>query len=135
MESDPTRMCELLLGCPTCIVLGIDDADGEPFASMSRPVGHGRAVRACGVIAQVKDRPGDAGRPSRPSDGATRLVWHKRRFALSRRRLRRWVSWTEEDAADRRTADGDDRPGRALGHRAGGPLRAERQRGGQRARL
>ena len=72
----------------------------------------------CGVIARVKDRPvielvdlPSFGRP-------TRLVWHKRRWSLSRGVL----SDGQLDRGGRPhrcRPHGDERPGRAVGHRTG----------------
>jgi len=56
VETDPTRMCELLVGLPAVTVLGIDDEPGEPLAvhvetKIERP-----GCRTCGSFAIVKDR-------------------------------------------------------------------------------
>ena len=57
MESDPTRMCELLVGLPEVNVLSVDDVAGDPL----RVHIEGRSKRpgcaGCGVFAHVKDRP------------------------------------------------------------------------------
>ncbi len=80
MESDPTRMCELLVGLPEVNVLSIDDVAGDPL----RVHIEGRSKRpgcaGCGVFAQVKDRP-VVELVDLPCFGrATRLIWHKHRW-------------------------------------------------------
>ena len=96
METNPIRMCELLVGLPDVDVLGIDDEDGEPIrvhveSRVRRP-----ACPVCAGPMWVKDRPrvelvdlAAFGRSARP-------VWHKHRW---------WCpadgcpqgSWTAED--------------------------------------
>jgi transposase len=85
VETDPTRMCELLVGLPDVNVLAVDDQRGAAIAVHveSRP---GRAwCRACGCQASVKDRtPVELvdlpcfGRPAR-------LVWRKHRWSCRQR--------------------------------------------------
>jgi transposase len=81
VETDPTRMCELLVGLPAVNVLGIDEEEGVHLAvhvetRFARP-----GCSTCGSFAVVKDRamviPVDLPSFGRP----TRLVWHKRRWA------------------------------------------------------
>jgi transposase len=77
VEVDPTRMCELLVGLPAINVLGIDD-DRSDVVVMHIETCVGRpGCPACGIPAQVKDRPSVElvdlpcfGRPAR-------LVWRK----------------------------------------------------------
>ena len=57
METNPIRMCELLVGLPAVNVLGVEDQHGEPIrvhieSRRSRPT-----CRACGQGAWVKERP------------------------------------------------------------------------------
>ena len=57
MESDPTRMCELLVGLAAVNVLAVDDeVDGGVVVHIEsrddRP-----ACAGCGCAARVKDRP------------------------------------------------------------------------------
>jgi transposase len=80
VESDPTRMCELLVGLPEVNVLSIDDVTGD----LLRVHIEGRSKRpgcaGCGAFAQVKDRP-VVELVDLPSFGrATRLIWHKHRW-------------------------------------------------------
>lgn len=82
METDPTRVCELLVGLgPGVEILGAMGQPNGPLVvwvqtRLDGPV----ACPACGVIAQVKDRPKvelvdlcSFGRPAR-------LMWRKRRW-------------------------------------------------------
>ena len=96
MDTDPTRMCELLVGLPTVTVLGIDDAGSEvPLGvhietRLEQPV----ACGACGTAALVKDRP-QVVLVDLPAFGRrARLVWHKRRWACPERSCATG-SWTE----------------------------------------
>ena len=45
METNPTRVCELIVGLPAVRVLGVDEVAGEPLAFMSRLAARGRCVR------------------------------------------------------------------------------------------
>lgn len=79
MESDPTRMCELLVGLPDVNVLGVHDS-GERITVVIETRGPRPACVGCGVPGWVKDR-NDVllvdlpvfGRPSR-------LLWRKHRW-------------------------------------------------------
>lgn len=96
MESDPTRVCELLVGLPDVNVLGVDDEDDAPLVvhvELRWP--RARCV-SCGANAWVKDRPAVElvdlpcfGRP-------TRLVWHKHRWRCPNVECT-VGSWTGED--------------------------------------
>ena len=98
METDPTRMCELLVGLPAVSVLGVEDEPSRPIvvhveSVMSRP-----GCAECGVVAWIKDRPAVVlvdlpcfGRP-------TRLVWHKHRWRCPDPDCEA-ASWTAEDPA------------------------------------
>lgn len=81
METNPTRICELLVGLPEVNVLGIDDDERGPLWVHVESRLERTWCRACGCRATVKDRPTVTfvdlpcfGRP-------TRLVWHKHRFS------------------------------------------------------
>lgn len=96
METDPTRMCALLVGLPEVSVLGVLDPPGEPLVvhveqAASRPWCHG-----CGGPSRVKDRDvvvlADLPCFGRP----TRLVWHKVRLWCPDRDCE-IGSWTWED--------------------------------------
>ena len=57
MQSDPTRMCELLVGLPEVNVLGVVDVvDGMLRVHVETRVSR-TGCAGCGVIARVKDRP------------------------------------------------------------------------------
>jgi transposase len=96
VESDPTRMCELLVGLPAINVLGVDDEHEDMVVvhieARVSPPGCGR----CGTPAWVKDRPAVElvdlpcfGRPAR-------LVWHKHRWRCTDDDCA-VGSWTGED--------------------------------------
>jgi transposase len=120
VESDPTRLCELLVGLPAVNVLGVDDErDGAVVVHIES-----RAERpecpACGSLARVKDRPQVElvdlpcfGRPPR-------LVWHKHRWCWPELHCE-MRSWTAEDlrVAPARGAMTDRR--RPVGVRTGRP--------------
>ncbi len=96
METNPIRVCELLVGLPDVNVLGVVDDEGEPLGvhvecRVARP-----RCAGCGTTAQVKDRP-RIGLVDLPAFGRpTRLWWYKHRW---------WCpnpacgvgSWTGED--------------------------------------
>ncbi len=80
METDPTRMCELLVGLPEVRVLAVEDRCGEPIRVHVEQAGERPGCLGCGGAAKVKDR--DVvelvdlpafGRPAR-------LMWHKVRW-------------------------------------------------------
>ena len=80
MVTDPTRMCELLVGLPDVIVLGVVDHVGGPLEIHVRSSGLDRACIGCGQPGRIKERDRVAltdlpcfGRP-------TILVWHKTRL-------------------------------------------------------
>ena len=55
MITDPTRMCELLVGLPDVLVLGSgDEIDGPLFVHVESR-GARPGCSSCGVGAQVKD--------------------------------------------------------------------------------
>ena len=55
METDPTRMCELLVGLPDVNVLGVDDSDVHVVVSIETR-GPRPACLGCGQRPRVKDR-------------------------------------------------------------------------------
>ena len=80
MVTDPTRMCELLVGLPEVTVLGLEDEVGAPLSIHVETRARRPGCSECGVLARVKDRPVvtlvDLAAFGRP----TRLVWHKFRW-------------------------------------------------------
>lgn len=96
METDPTRMCELLVGLPDVTVLGVDD-EVNGFVCIYIESSTGRpGCPHCGVLAQMKDRTAVElvdlpcfGRP-------TRLIWHKCRWKCPEPSCP-VGSWTEEN--------------------------------------
>jgi transposase len=80
LETDPTRMCALIVGLPDVKVLAVEDVAGEPIVVHVAQVGARPACGDCGGPSRVKDRANVTladlpafGRPSR-------LVWHKYRL-------------------------------------------------------
>lgn len=80
METNATRMCELLVGLPDVNVLAVDDQPGETIVVHIEARRDRTWCRSCGGRARVKDRPWVElvdlpcfGRPAR-------LVWRKHRW-------------------------------------------------------
>jgi transposase len=80
VETNATRMCELLVGLPDVNVLAVEDRSDEPIVVHIEARRGPAWCRSCGVRARVKDRPRVElvdlpcfGRPSR-------LVWRKHRW-------------------------------------------------------
>lgn len=81
METDPTRMCALLVGLPEVTVLGVDDGPGGPIVVHIEQAGERPRCPLCDGAVKVKDRDEVVfadlpcfGRPAR-------LCWHKFRLA------------------------------------------------------
>jgi transposase len=91
-------MCELLVGLPEVVVLGIDDVAQGPLRVHVETTETRPGCTGCGVFAQVKDRP-VVELVDLPVFGrAARLAWHKRRWACPEVSCPNG-SWTEEDLA------------------------------------
>ncbi len=80
METDPTRMCELLVDLLDVNIKGVEGVHRGPvtvhFECRRVDVG----CPECGVVARVKDRD-QVTLVDLPTNGRpTRVVWHKRRF-------------------------------------------------------
>ena len=80
METDPTRMCELLVGLPEVRVLGVIDVVDAPVEVMVEQCVQRPRCSRCGSLASIKERPSVTfvdlpcfGRPAR-------LVWRKHRW-------------------------------------------------------
>ena len=56
METDPTRMCELLVGLPEVIVFGVVDRSGHPLEVHIEQAGDRPGCLGCGARPLVKDR-------------------------------------------------------------------------------
>lgn len=99
MEIHPTRMCELLVGLPEVIVLGIVDAGASaPLRVHVEMRGGRRCCAGCGGPARVKERP-EVELVDLPVFGRqARLVWRKHRLVCVRPACP-VVSWTVEDPA------------------------------------
>ena len=77
------RMCELLVGLPDVVVLGVDDVPAQPIRIHVETVSERPGCSKCGVLAYAKERAvvdlidlPAFGRPAR-------LVWHKRRWTCT----------------------------------------------------
>jgi transposase len=95
VESDATRMCELLVGLPDVIVLGVVDRPG-PLVVHVESRGLARSCLGCERDGWVRAR-SKVTLVDLPCFGrATRLVWHKVRLSCPNE-LCEMVSWTVED--------------------------------------
>ena len=80
METDPTRMCELLVGWPEVNVLGIDDEMSAPLRVHIETRVERSGCSTCGSFAQSKGRDIVALVDLPAFDRPTRLLWQKRRW-------------------------------------------------------
>ena len=97
METNPTRMCELLVGLPDVSVTGVFGPAGQPLRVHIKTRRDRPGCPRCGVLAQVKDHDG-VELVDLPCFGrSTRLVWKKVRWNCADRDCT-MKSWTEEDA-------------------------------------
>lgn len=55
METDPTRMCALIVGLPKIRVLGVEDEPGEPLRVHVETIPTVMGCAACGTRAWLKD--------------------------------------------------------------------------------
>ncbi len=99
MEVDPTRMCELLVGLPDVVVLGVvDEPGGRPLRVYVETRTETRCCIGCGVVARVKERP-EVELVDLPVFGRrARLVWRKHRLVCVQTTCA-VVSWTVEHPA------------------------------------
>ena len=98
METDPTRMCELLVGLPAVRVLGVDDEAGGPLWVHIETVADRPVCPGCGGPVTLKDRD-VVELIDLPAFGRrTRLVWRKHRWAC-RQRTCPVGSWTAQNPA------------------------------------
>ncbi len=95
MEVDPTRICELLVGLPAVVVLGVDDDSDGPMRVHIETRELRPSCSECAGVVVIKDRPSVElvdlpcfGRPAR-------LVWRKRRWSCPDTACA-MRSWTEE---------------------------------------
>jgi transposase len=81
VESDPTRVCELLVGLPAVNVLGVDDVGDAPILVHIESRSARPSCSRCGAWAWVKERP-EVEIVDLPCFGRrARLVWHKHRWS------------------------------------------------------
>jgi hypothetical protein len=128
VESDPTRMCELLVGLPEMNVLAVDDEVGEMLRVSRRDPG--RPDRVCNVRG---GGPGEGPAGSRAGRSAVLRALDPAGVAQAPVVVPEVVFGRA--AGRRRTPHrgpphGHERPGRPMGHRTGRPLRPQRERGG-----
>ena len=99
MEVDPTRMCELLVGLPDVVVLGVvDEGLGTPLRVHVEMREGRRCCDGCGAPARIKDRP-EVELVDLPVFGRqARLVWRKHRLVCLQPGCP-VVSWTVGDLA------------------------------------
>lgn len=80
MESNPTRMCELLVGLPEVNVRAVhDETDGPLVVHVESRADQGWC-RSCGVRASIKDRPAVELVDLLCFGRAPGSVWHKQRW-------------------------------------------------------
>ena len=97
MITDPTRMCELLVGLPAVRVLGVIDEPNGPLFVHIETTGARPSCSGCGGRATVKERD-PVVLVDLPAFGRrTRLVWRKRRWACPNPACGS-PSWTEQAA-------------------------------------
>ncbi|HTW99982.1 MAG TPA: ISL3 family transposase [Acidimicrobiales bacterium] len=89
-------MCELLVGLPAVNVLGIDDVAGEALRVHIESRARRPFCEVCGIASVVKDRPRVELVDLAVFGRATRLVWHKHRWACPDANCPQG-SWTGED--------------------------------------
>ena len=57
METDPTRICQILVGLPEVSILGVEDVHGAPLVVHIESQVEARNCPSCGRCGWVKDRP------------------------------------------------------------------------------
>ncbi len=132
METNPTRVCELIVGLPAVRVLGVEDVAGEPLAVHVETRGPRPVCPACGGgvwfkdvdVVVLVDLPA-FGRP-------TRLLWHKRRWTCPSSSGRVVHRAGTDDRPYSRGVDGS---GGSLGDDSGRPIGPSGFRCGWRAGL
>ena len=96
MESEPTRMCALLVGLPDVVVIGVVDLPGAGLVVHVEQPAVRPPCRGCGRLAVVKDRR-DVLLVDLPVFGRpARLAWRKHRWCCPNDECR-VGSWTGED--------------------------------------
>jgi transposase len=95
VESDPTRVCELLVGLPAVTVLGVDDEHDAAIVVHVETRDARPSCATCAAESVIKDRPA-VELVDLPCFGrATRLVWRKRRWSCPNAGCATG-SWTED---------------------------------------
>jgi transposase len=97
VETDPTRVCEILVGLPDVDVLGVDDPPGDaPLVVHIQSRGPAAACPRCGRTGWVKQRPVVVLTDLPVFGRAVRLAWHKTRYACPDTTCPH-ASWTPTD--------------------------------------
>jgi transposase len=97
VETDPTRMCEVLVGLPDVRILGVHGKAGDVLRIYIESSSERPGCANCGVLAQMKDRSAVELVDLPCFARATRLIWHKCRWKCPEPSCPTG-SWTEEDA-------------------------------------
>ncbi len=96
METNATRMCALLVGLPSIVVLGVVDEAGHPLRVHVETTAGAVGCPECGTRAWIKDRP-EVALVDLPAFGRPAvLVWHKRRWRCPESDCE-VSTWTETD--------------------------------------
>jgi hypothetical protein len=96
LEVDPTRMCELLVGLPDVIVLGVDDIDDGAIVVHIELAGPRSVCLGCSQLAVVKDRETVELIDLAYGGRASRLRWRKVR-RVCRNDDCDMITWTWDD--------------------------------------
>ncbi len=96
MESDPSRMCELLVGLPDVKVLAVEEVLGETLVVHVEQAGDRSWCHRCGGRSRVKDRAQVVLADLACFGRRARLVWHKFRLCCGDGDCE-MGSWTWED--------------------------------------
>ncbi len=118
MESDPSRMCELLVGLPDVKVLAVEEVLGETLVVHVEQAGDRSWCHRCGGRSRVKDRAQVVLADLACFGRRARLVWHKFRLCCGDGDCE-MGSWTSGGSSHRAFPPSDVGPCRTVGDRAG----------------
>jgi transposase len=116
LETDPTRMCELLIGLPEVNILEVDDVAGGTLFVQIATRARRPACPSCGVLPTLKDRDPVLLVDLHAFGRRTRLICRKRRFRCVDPDFGAGTFPETEPKIGR--SDAYHRPGRPLGDRA-----------------
>jgi transposase len=103
VETDPRRMCELLVGLPDVRLLAVEDREGGPVVVHIEQAGERPGCIGCGAVPVVKDRQ-SVELFDLPCFGRqARLVWRKTRWScpVEGCPMKSWTQGDERIAAPR----------------------------------